>query len=74
MRALLNFMLRRWRCEYCGTWRGVKLVESMTQYEYYGMLGTVHDPNRMLGLCPSCKEQHVGWWTAEWHEYYAGLL
>lgn len=66
----LAYKLRHIRCEYCGSMRGVKLEPGRTAYNYDGPTDTFDDPNRQIGYCRSCAEDHHSYWDAKWEEYH----
>lgn len=65
----ITFKLRRIRCEYCGSLRGVKLEPGRTAYVYDGPTDTFADPNRRSGYCRPCAEDYHTHWDAMWDEY-----
>lgn len=69
-----RFAARRWRCEDCGTIHAVRLRPAMTAYHYEGVEDTIDDPNRRLGLCPSCHNRYADHWSDMWREYNSSRL
>lgn len=72
--ARIQFHLRRWRCERCGSLRGVKSEGGRTAYHYEGPSNVFQDPNRSVGLCRHCAVEYHQHWDDMWQEYYSGRL
>ena len=67
-------LLRKFRCERCGSWRGVQWENSRTMYHYEGRWGSREDPNRDVALCRPCAEEHHECWDSMWADYNSGRL
>jgi hypothetical protein len=69
-----EFAERKEKCEACGETEGVELECSRTQYHFEGEPDSAEDPNRQIGLCRSCAQEHHEHWDAMWSEYNSSRL